>query len=55
MVVADVVEENIELLDGNRLAEVENLRISGNTSESVCNPVITKMYRHGNMPHGEAM
>lgn len=50
------VEETISWLDGNQLAEVDELEHKLKELESVCNPIVAKMYQSGgdggDMPGG---
>ncbi|XVE98604.1 hypothetical protein REPUB_Repub03eG0120600 [Reevesia pubescens] len=41
------VEENIEWLDRNQLAEVDELEDRHKELEIICNPIISKMYQGG--------
>ncbi|KAJ0788094.1 Heat shock cognate 70 kDa protein 2 [Helianthus annuus] len=45
--VEDAVEEAIQWLDGNQLAEVEEFEDKMKELEGVCNPIIAKMYQGG--------
>lgn len=48
------VEETIEWLDRNQLAEVEELEHKLKELENVCNPIISRMYQGGgDVPMGE--
>ena len=43
-------EETISWLDGNQTAEKEEFEHQKKELESVCTPIITKMYQAGGMP-----
>nr|XP_043618978.1 heat shock cognate 70 kDa protein-like [Erigeron canadensis] len=45
--VEDAVEEAIQWLDGNQLAEVEEFEDKMKELEGVCNPIIARMYQGG--------
>merc|ERR1712080_675090 len=54
--ITDKCDEAIKWLDANQLAEVEELNAQQKEVESVCNPIITKLYSEaggaGGMPGG---
>ncbi|KAI7729300.1 hypothetical protein M8C21_018520, partial [Ambrosia artemisiifolia] len=45
--VEDAVEEAIQWLDGNQLAEVEEFEDKMKELEGICNPIIARMYQGG--------
>ncbi|GKD71422.1 heat shock cognate 70 kDa protein 2-like protein [Tanacetum coccineum] len=49
----DAIEQAISWLDANQLAEVEEFEDKTKELESICNPIIAKMYQGGGIP-GEA-
>merc|ERR1712083_1175704 len=53
--ITDKCDEAIKWLDANQLAEVEEYNDKQKEVESVCNPIITKLYQGaGGMPGGMA-
>lgn len=50
--VIDKVEATIKWLDSNQLAEKEEFEDKQKELESVCNPIITKLYQAGGAPPG---
>merc|ERR1719356_956294 len=51
--ITDKCDEAIKWLDANQLAEVEEFNDKQKEVESVCNPIITKLYQGaGGMPGG---
>ena len=51
--IVDKCDEAIKWLDANQLAEVEEFNDKQKEVESVCNPIITKLYQGaGGMPGG---
>ena len=50
--VIDRCKETIKWLDVNQLAEREELEHKQKNIESVCNPIVTKLYQSGGMPGG---
>ncbi|XP_026447321.1 heat shock 70 kDa protein [Papaver somniferum] len=53
--IEEAVEDTIKWLDGNQLAEVEEFEDKLKDLESICNPIISKMYQAGggaDMPGG---
>merc|ERR1711877_58109 len=53
--ITDKCDEAIKWLDANQLAEVEEFNDKQKEVESVCNPIITKLYQAGGMPDMEGM
>ena len=52
--ISDKCDEAIKWLDANQLAEVEEFAEKQKDVESVCNPIITKLYQSaGGAPGGE--
>ncbi|CAA7055016.1 unnamed protein product [Microthlaspi erraticum] len=45
--IEDLVDEAIQWLDGNQMAEAEEFEDKMKELESVCNPIISKMYQGG--------
>merc|ERR550525_1603170 len=45
-------DEALKWLDGNQLAEVEEFQDKQKEGESVCNPIISKLYQQGGAPGG---
>jgi heat shock protein 1/8 len=52
--ILDKCNEAISWLDGNQTAEVEEFKEKQKELESVCNPIISKLYggQSGGMPNG---
>ena len=46
------VDEAMEWLDSNQLAEVDELEDKQKEIEQICSPIISKMYQAG-MPYGD--
>ncbi|VDK51506.1 unnamed protein product [Dibothriocephalus latus] len=51
--IVEKCEETIKWLDGNQQADKEEYEHRQKELESVCNPIITKMYQAGGMPGGD--
>lgn len=45
------VDEAMEWLDSNQLAEVDELEDKQKEIEGICSPIISKMYQSGRLPH----
>ena len=43
--IEDAIEESIQWLDGNQLAEADEFEDKMKELESICNPIIAKMYQ----------
>merc|ERR1712228_472761 len=50
--ITDKCDEAIKWLDANQLAEVEEFQDKQKEVESVCNPIISKLYQQGGAPGG---
>merc|ERR1712212_928116 len=51
--ITDKCDEAIKWLDANQLAEIDEFKDKQKEVESVCNPIITKLYQDaGGMPDG---
>lgn len=53
--IEDSIEEAIQWLDGNQLAEAEEFEDKMKKLEGICNPIIVKMYQGGASDMGGAM